>query len=86
VRYYKLRSKTTNGKSIVIGINASNGERLFVYDGSKNVQGKDSINKDASLKIVCQELTKLAMQELSGEYLLFQMAYSSGSMQKQAEF
>jgi len=48
---WQMSSKTTNGKSIVIGIDASNGERLFVYDGSKNVQGKNSISKDAALEI-----------------------------------
>ena len=47
----RVSSKTTNGKSIFAGINASNGELLFVYDGSKNVQGRDSISKDDALKI-----------------------------------
>lgn len=48
---WRVSSKTTNGKSIFAGIDASNGEQLFVYDGSKNVQGKDSISKDDALKI-----------------------------------
>ncbi|AKB83072.1 ATP-dependent 26S proteasome regulatory subunit [Methanosarcina barkeri 3] len=53
---WQISSKTTNGKSILTGINASNGEQLFVYDGSKNVQGKnvqgkDSVSKDDALKI-----------------------------------
>ncbi|WP_230668877.1 MULTISPECIES: YcdB/YcdC domain-containing protein [Methanosarcina] len=48
---WRVSSKTTNGKSIFAGIDASNGEQLFVYDGSKNVQGRDSISKDDALKI-----------------------------------
>lgn len=48
---WQISSKTTNGKSILTGIDASNGEQLFVYDGSKNVQGKDSVSKDDALKI-----------------------------------
>jgi len=48
---WRVSSKTTNGKSIFAGIDASNGEQLFVYDGSKNVQGRDSISKDDALEI-----------------------------------
>ncbi|PAV12597.1 ATP-dependent 26S proteasome regulatory subunit [Methanosarcina spelaei] len=48
---WRVSSKTTNGKSIFAGIDASNGEQLFVYDGSKNVKGKDSVSKDDALKI-----------------------------------
>jgi hypothetical protein len=48
---WRVSSKTTNGKSIFAGINASNGELLFVYDGSKNVQGGSNISKDDALII-----------------------------------
>ncbi|MDW5548664.1 YcdB/YcdC domain-containing protein [Methanosarcina sp.] len=48
---WQISSKTTNGKSILTGIDASNGEQLFVYDGSKNVQGRYSISEDDALKI-----------------------------------
>jgi len=48
---WRVSSKTTNGKSIFAGIDASNGEQLFVYDGSKNVQGRDNISKDDALEI-----------------------------------
>jgi len=48
---WRVSSKTTNGKSIFAGIDASNGEQFFVYDGSKNVQGRDNISKDAALEI-----------------------------------
>ena len=44
-------SKTANGRSISAGIDASNGDLLFVYDGSKKVRGNNNINKDDALTI-----------------------------------
>jgi hypothetical protein len=37
---WQISSKTTNGKSILTGIDASNGEQLFVYDGSRMYRAK----------------------------------------------
>lgn len=53
---WQVSSKTTTGKSIVIGIDASNGERLFVYDGLKNVLGSENISKDEALEIAQEYL------------------------------
>lgn len=46
-----MSSKTTNGNSVSAGIDASNGDLLFVYDRSKNVQGNSNISKDNALAI-----------------------------------
>ncbi|AKB29526.1 ATP-dependent 26S proteasome regulatory subunit [Methanosarcina siciliae T4/M] len=48
---WQVSSRTTNGKSILTGIDASNGERHFVYDGSKNVLGNGDISKDDAQEI-----------------------------------
>ncbi|WP_243466465.1 YcdB/YcdC domain-containing protein [Methanosarcina mazei] len=48
---WRVSSKTANGRSISAGIDASNGDLLFVYDGSKKVRGNNNINKDDALTI-----------------------------------
>lgn len=71
----RVSSKTTNGKSIFAGINASNGELLFVYDGSKNVQGRDSISKDDALKIAEEYIESRVSAEKINEIELEDVNY-----------
>lgn len=63
---WRVSSKTTNGKSIFAGIDASNGELLFVYDGSKNVQGGSNISKDDALIIAEKYIqSKVSFEKIS---------------------
>ncbi|MDD4524110.1 MAG: hypothetical protein PHW84_14995, partial [Methanosarcina sp.] len=72
---WRISSKTTNGKSIFAGINASNGERLFVYDGSKNVQGSSNISKDDALKIAEEYIESKVSAEKINEIELEDVNY-----------
>jgi hypothetical protein len=50
---WQLSARTTDGDSIFTGINASTGELVFGFDGSKNeqVSGNVNINEDEALEI-----------------------------------
>ncbi|WP_445475694.1 YcdB/YcdC domain-containing protein [Methanococcoides methylutens] len=72
---WQLSSKTTDGNSIISGINASTGELLFVYDGAKNVQGNDSISKNEALEIAEEYIQSKLTTEKINEVELEKIAY-----------
>ena len=51
-----ISSKTKNDRSILAGVDASTGELIYIYDGSKNVQGESTIDKEKALEIASKYL------------------------------
>ncbi|SFM21412.1 YcdB/YcdC domain-containing protein [Methanolobus profundi] len=48
---WQVSAETTNGRHVVAGVDASNGDLLFIYDGSKKVKGNMNISKEEALKV-----------------------------------
>ncbi|WP_406657852.1 YcdB/YcdC domain-containing protein [Methanolobus sp. ZRKC2] len=61
---WQVSAKTINEKSIVMGIDASNGELVFVYDGSKSVRGVDKISEKEALSIAEEYVQSKVSNEL----------------------
>ncbi|BBL64869.1 YcdB/YcdC domain-containing protein [Methanosarcina mazei] len=72
---WRVSSKTANGRSISAGIDASNGDLLFVYDGSKKVRGNNNINKDDALTIAEKYIQSRVSADMINEIELEDVNY-----------
>lgn len=72
---WQVSAETTNGRHVVAGVDASNGDLLFIYDGSKKVQGNMNISKEEALKVaedyIQSRLTADKLNEIEFESITY---------------
>lgn len=77
---WRVSSKTANGRSISAGIDASNGDLLFVYDGSKKVRENNNISKDDALTIAEKYIQSRVSADMISEIELEDVNYKESDV------
>ncbi|WP_321431063.1 YcdB/YcdC domain-containing protein [uncultured Methanolobus sp.] len=75
---WQVSVETTNGRHVIVGIDASNEDLLYIYDGSKKVKGNMNISNEEALKIaenyIQSKLTSDKLNEIELENIKYKEA------------